>query len=305
LLTLAILLPLGLCIAQFREGRGRGFRYYEDSGPIVHTEGGVEVNEDTVKTARETAPHSVGLPSWTNSPEFAEDVFTFTRIIYRSPPGRGGWLGWVNDYPDADLNLSCRLQQLTSLKVDPDARVLKLTNAALAQYPFIFLSHPERMELSDPEVSALRAYLLNGGALMVDDFWGDWAWSALETHMKRVLPGRGWKELSITNGLFHCVFDLRGKVNDLQVPTMQRWRRGYDPEVPGSGPSWYRGAGSEEMHVRTWTDDKDRIMVIALHNTDTGDGWEREGENEDYFRLFSETRAYPLAINTIFYLMTH
>jgi hypothetical protein len=46
-------------------------------------------------------------------------------------------------------------------------------------------------------------------------------------------------------------------------------------------------------------------MVIATHNTDNGDGWEREGENHDYFEVFSEKRSYPLGINIIFYLMTH
>jgi len=46
-------------------------------------------------------------------------------------------------------------------------------------------------------------------------------------------------------------------------------------------------------------------MVLALHNTDDGDGWERGGENEDFFHLFSERRAYPLGINVVFYLMTH
>jgi hypothetical protein len=59
------------------------------------------------------------------------------------------------------------------------------------------------------------------------------------------------------------------------------------------------------MHVRAWLDDKQRIMVIATHNTDNGDGWEREGEDEEYFHTFSEPRAYPLGINIIFYLMTH
>ena len=59
------------------------------------------------------------------------------------------------------------------------------------------------------------------------------------------------------------------------------------------------------MHVRAWLDDKQRIMILAIHNSDTGDGWEREGEDEDYFHQFSENRAYPLAVNAIFYLMTH
>ena len=59
------------------------------------------------------------------------------------------------------------------------------------------------------------------------------------------------------------------------------------------------------MHVRAILDDQGRIMVIATHNTDNGDGWEREGEYEYFFREFSEKRAYPLGINIIFYVMTH
>ena len=43
----------------------------------------------------------------------------------------------------------------------------------------------------------------------------------------------------------------------------------------------------------------------AIHNSDVSDGWERESENEVYFNRFSEKIAYPLAINVIFYLMTH
>ncbi len=296
-------LAAGLCLAQFRP-RG-GFSWDGDnSGPWVRTEGGELVNEDTVRTARETAPHSVIWPEWTNDAGFQSDVFTFARIIFKSRPGRPGWLGWINDYPDADLNLSYRLQQLTSLKVDPNCRVLKLTDPGLSNYPFIFMSHPEGMELKDDEVNALRGYLFNGGALMVDDFWGGRDWDAFEEQMKRVLPGRAWTELGFDHPIFHSVFDLHPPMNRLQVPSLQLWARDYDPEHPQATTSAYRGRGSEQMHVRAWLDDRDRIMVVAAHNTDTGDGWEREGENEAYFEQFSEPRAYPLGINIIFYLMT-
>jgi len=272
---------------------------------MVQTEGEEWVNEDTVRTARETAPHSVDLPVWTNPPSFEKDVFFFTRIIFKSAPGGPSWFGWINDYPDADLNLSARLQQLTSMRTDPDCRVLRLTDTGLTDYPFIFMSHPERMELSESEVRSLRSYLGNGGALIADDFWGDRGWSHFETEMKRVLPERSWSELPMGHPLFHCIYDLHGPMNKMQVPTMQLWRRSYDPADPESFPSAFRGAGSREMHVRAWFDDKQRITVLALHNSDTGDGWEREGENEVYFHQFSENRAYPLAVNAIFYLMTH
>jgi hypothetical protein len=298
--VLAALLGLVLAQSRFRDR----FRFGQDnSGPFVYTEGGVLVNEDTVRTARETAPHSVEFPAWTNAPAFEHDVFTFTRLIFKSYAGRS-FLGWVNDYPDGDLNLSYRLQQLTSLRADPDGRVLKLNDPSLAEYPFVFMSHPEAMDLTDGEARALQAYLLNGGALMADDLWGPRNWEGFESSMKRILPGHDWTELDIKHPLFHCVFDFHeASVNKLQVPTIHVWRRNYDASNPGATSFGWRGA--EEMHVRAWLDDKGRIMVIATHNTDTGDGWEREGEDEQYFEQFSETRAYPLAINIIFYLMTH
>jgi hypothetical protein len=299
------MLAVGLCFAQFRRRGGRFPFMEDDNGPLIHTEGGVLVDEDTVRTARETAPHSVVWPDWTNSVGFESDVFTFARIIFKSRLARRpGWLGWINDYPDGDLNLSYRLQQLTSMKVDPNGRVLKLTDPSLIHYPFIFMSHPEGMILKEEEVQALRNYLLNGGALMADDFWGDRDWEAFEEQMKHVLPGRGWTELGMDHKVFHSVFDLHPPMNRLQVPSLPLWAREYDPSNPQATTSAYRGRGSEEMHVRAWLDDKERVMVIATHNTDSGDGWEREGENEVYFEQFSEPRAYPLAINIIFYLMT-
>src|SRR5215471_17310526 len=199
-----LVVPLLLCLAQYRD-RPRRYWDGDNTGPIVQTEGGEPVNEDTVRTARETVPYSVDWPAWTNPPGFDKDVFTFARIIFKSRPGRPSWSGWINDYPDGDLNLSYRLQQLTSLKVNPDGRVLKLTDSALYQFPFIFMTHADRMELRDEEVRALRSYLLNGGALMTDDFWSTRAWEEFEQKVKRILPKYSWIDLPMDHQLFHCV----------------------------------------------------------------------------------------------------
>jgi hypothetical protein len=90
---------------------------------------------------------------------------------------------------------------------------------------------------------------------------------------------------------------------------MQFWNRTHNPDDPNSSvhrhPAFFRGEGSERMSVRALHDDKGHIMVIAFHNTDVTDGWEREGENQDYFEVFSERVSYPLGVNLIFYLMTH
>ncbi|HEV8542310.1 MAG TPA: DUF4159 domain-containing protein, partial [Verrucomicrobiae bacterium] len=103
-----------------------------------------------------------------------------------------------------------------------------------------------------------------------------------------------------------CVFDLQGPMHRLRVPTMQFWNEEFDPNDPQSSPHRiFRGEGSEEMTVRVLRDDAQRILVLAIHNSDVSDGWERESENDFYFKHFSEKTAYPLAINIIFYLMTH
>jgi hypothetical protein len=289
-----------------------------DGGTLTRLEGGGYVDEDTVRTARETVGHSVTLPEWTNPRGFENDVFTFTRLIFWSDPSKptergtgfrgfgGARRGWVVDYPDADLNFSHRLQQLTSMKVDPDARVLKLTSPELNDYPFLYMEHIERLTLRPPEVTALRNYFDSGGVLLINDFWGVMAWKNLQAEMAKVLPGRTWTELTLDHPIFRCVFELRGPMSQLRVPSMQRWNRQYDPADPNSNPSSdYRGVGAETMHIQALLDDKQRIMVLAIHNSDVSDGWEREGEYADFFRIFSEARAYPLGINIIFYLMTH
>ena len=71
--------------------------------------------------------------------------------------------------------------------------------------------------------------------------------------------------------------------------------------------TWERNhvGNTRDVHFRAIFDDKGRIMVMICHNTDNGDGWEREGEYEYYFHEFSEKKAYPLGINIVFYAMTH
>ena len=50
--------------------------------------------------------------------------------------------------------------------------------------------------------------------------------------------------------------------------------------------------------------EQNRIMVLMTHNTDIGDSWEREGEDRDFFEMFSP-RGYALGINVVLYVMTH
>jgi hypothetical protein len=260
-------------------------------------------NADTIRTAREAPSHSNETPMWTNSPAFPKDVFTFARVRYhRSAYGSRTAGEWHTDFPDSDLNLSFRLQELTSIKVDPNGRVIDITDKELLDYPWIYMVEPGRLMLEDDEVPVLRKYLLNGGFLMADDFWGEVQWENFATEMKRVLPECNWVDLPMTHPIFKTVFPLNYPKSKMQVPNvMQGIRSQYD------GVTWEYHDGEEcnEVHFRALFDTKGRMIAIACHNTDNGDGWERESEDNYFFRNFSEKISYPLAINIVFYAMTH
>jgi hypothetical protein len=279
------------------------------NGNMVRTEGGEWVDQTKVRTAREIASHSTGTPDWTNPAAFAQDTFTFVRIIRdRDPEGSPTAGNWITDFPDSDLNFSFRLQQVTSMKVDSYGRTIRLTDLDLLNYPWIYMVEPGALLLRDEEVPILRKYLLNGGVLMADDFWGEWQWEGFASQIKRALPERDFTELPMDHPLFHCVFDIKVPKNKLQTPSIHfvEQRRSTDFTWETYHPR--RDGGQEdcrEMHIRAILDDKGRIMVIATHNCDNGDSWEREGEDDFFFHEFSEKRGYPLGINIIFYLMTH
>lgn len=256
-----------------------------------------------IRTAREVESHSTETPRWTNAPGMEKDVFTFARVRYhKNPygPRRAGYC--FTDLPDSDLNLSYRLQQLTSIKVDPDGRVVSLTDPDLFDFPFIYMVEPGALRLETDEIEALRKYLLNGGFLMADDFWGPLEWQNFEVEMKKVLPDHTFAELPMEHPIFHCVFDLGKEKNALQTPNFFTGERS-----KSTGVTWevHDGEECDQVHFRALTDQRGQLMVLACHNTDNGDGWEREGEYEYFFHEFSEKRAYPLGVNIIYYVMTH
>ncbi len=240
------------------------------------------------RTAREIGSRSVGTPEWENPRGYTADVFTFARLRYdaapRPPGGRRG--GWTTDLPDADLNLSYRLQQLTSLRVDPDARLIAATDPELPNYPFLFAAAPGAIGLTEAEILGLRNYLLNGGFLLMADSWGDSDWVLIERLFATVLPGLKFEELPIEHPLYRAVVTIREKQ---QVPNI---RMGI--KIPGT-----------QIQHRVIFDRQGRLVAMALHNSDDSDGWEREGENHEYFEKYAEKIAYPLAINILVYVMTH
>ncbi|MGZ8939398.1 MAG: DUF4159 domain-containing protein [Limisphaerales bacterium] len=235
-------------------------------------------------------------PEWELDPKFENDCFTFVRIKYRSTRNASS-SAWWTDFPQADNNLSWRLHQLTSIKVAPKPKQLEILDPELLKYPFAFMSGVPTIIMDDQEAEQLRRYMMSGGFIMVDDFWGERNWDHFESEvLMRVFPDRTWKELPMEHPIFNCVFPLKEKP---QIPNVGFAMRNRD-----TGITWEVPDG-ETPHYRGITDDKGRLMMLICHNTDLGDGWEEEATDPYYFTEFSEKKAYPLGINIVFYIMTH
>jgi hypothetical protein len=233
--------------------------------------------------------------------ESFDGQFQFCRVAFRGNPyGDGG--GWSVDYPRADVNLSIRLSELTKTRVsmtpdgEPNSLVTTLSDESLFRCPFVMMTEVGAVYFDEREAESLRNYLLKGGFLWADDFWGNYAWSAWASEFAKVLsPGQyPTRDLPLDHPLFKQMFVI-AKVP--QIPSINFWA--------GSGGSTSeRGADSAEPHARGVFDAHGRMMVLITHNTDIGDSWEREADDPEYFLRFS-VDGYAFAVNVLVYALTH
>jgi hypothetical protein len=240
-------------------------------------------------------------PRWPQPGDF-DGRFNFCRIMYDSVRREAGGMGWWTDYPSSDVNLSIRLSQITKIPVAMDRRgepkhvVVRLTDPALFRCPFAMIEDAGTAAFSEAEVAALRAYLLKGGFLWVDDFWGPTAWSWWADLIGRVLPPSDYpiRDVPPDHPIFRTLYEVQRVP---QIPSIQFWRA-------SGGATAERGLDSPEPHVRAISDAHGRIMVLMTHDTDISDAWEREGEEEEFFYRFS-IEGYGVGINVVLYALTH
>ncbi|MET0534827.1 MAG: DUF4159 domain-containing protein [Steroidobacter sp.] len=231
------------------------------------------------------------------------------RAIYDSEGGMGEayyaydgrvWARWETDFPEGDDNFSHRLSKITRIKVSPKAASRLLTAPDLGDFPMLYMSDPGYMVITEEERAAFERYLANGGFVWVDDFWGDAEWQQFANVMRTVLPTREWRVLTPEHPIFHTVFDM----NEMpQIPALPFASPG-GSTAESAGAHKFPAGSLDEPQMRAWLDDDGRIMVLATHNTDVGDGWEREAYGDWYFETFS-TRSYMVGVNVVVYAMTH
>lgn len=207
---------------------------------------------------------------------------------------------WQTDFADADENLLRGVRRLTTVDTSAESyKAMALTDPELFEHPFLYINM-KRIPLSGgggpnfslQEAAALREYMLRGGFVMLDDFWGPEHWQDFLTELDKIFPERQLRRLETDHPLFRCFFDIR------QIM-----------QVPGRGVTWNYGWGftldnqNYPPAVHGLFDSNERLMMVVNFNTDLGDGLEHT--YDQFYPTRYSNAAYKLVINTIIYAMSH
>jgi hypothetical protein len=255
-------------------------------------------------------------------PDFKDDVptFYFTRLVYTenrlggrrnrggtmAPPriqfrcpefGGGnffpiqGW-GWATDYPGGDCKFMGAIHRLTGIRVHPHPNVMEIMDDDLFNFPFVYAVEVGGMYINNQEAARLREYLVRGGFMHVDDFWGPDQLANFREQMSKVFPDRRMERLPLSHPVFHTFFDLD---TVMQIPNQGNGCR-------DDGRTW-QDERDRAPAVFGISDDQGRLMVMATYNSDLGDAWEYM-DLRCYPAKFSG-QAYRMGLNFIIYAMSH
>jgi Domain of unknown function (DUF4159) len=214
--------------------------------------------------------------------------FTFVRTIYNSGYGGRRMGSWAVDFPEADYHfiIGVRDWSGTILDISSEPKQIEILDEQLFDYPLIYFVEPGYMRLSAEEAERLREYVMRGGFLFLDDFWGDYEWENVKEQMSQVFPEYEIKDLPMTHSVFHCYFDINEVV---QVPGIGSWlNRGVTHEKGGRVPHFMgieNGEGS--------------LLAFIARNCDMGDAW--EWIDDPRYPLKYGLAAYKVGINVVMY----
>jgi hypothetical protein len=215
----------------------------------------------------------------------------FGRFSYgRWSDWREGGTSWTQDYPRADRHFAQALRRLSRVHARSVEQPVNLDDGDDAfNYPWLTAGEMGDWNLTIPQTKALREYLLRGGFLLLDDFWGTEEWNRFMQSMGRVFPDRPIVEIDDKDAIFHVVYDLDERY---QLPGQWALARGSTYRNDGATPHW-----------RGIYDDHGRVMVAMTFNSDMGDSWEW-ADDPNYPERYSAL-GIRIGVNYVIYSMTH
>src|SRR5271168_839164 len=113
--------------------------------------------------------------------------FAFARLMYppaptamfdrAGPRWAEGMSSWTQDYPRADRHFLLALRRLTRIHARSVEQAVNLDDGDdVYNWPWLCAGEMGDWKLTYSQAKKLREYLLRGGFLMLDDFWGPDEW---------------------------------------------------------------------------------------------------------------------------------
>ena len=217
--------------------------------------------------------------------------FIFARVEPTQREYRMYWseAPWHHDYPFSEEFILGMLRELSGVHVNPGSyRIVQLSSSEIFQYPFLYISEPGFLRLTDVEIANLGEYIRRGGFIMADDFRtanylrGPEELEVLRSYLKRAVPERELVRLDARHPIFHTLYNI--ETLDMDPP--------YGKETPGFVPQFWG-----------MLDDQGNLQLIANYNNDLGEFWEWVDKGEMPFR--PAVRSVQLGINYLIYAFTH
>lgn len=212
--------------------------------------------------------------------------FTFVRLRWvggtYGAPVRGDRPNfWLHEFPLAEQNLMAVLADFTLVDARTDGSlILTLDDPDLFKYPVALLQEPGFWPMTDEEAAQLRAYLLKGGLLIINDFEGS-QWQNFEAQMRRVIPDGEWLPLDGT----HPVFDVFFRIDE--------------PDLPHPSYHHLRGRVPEYFGLFEDNDPSQRLLSIANYNTNLAEYWMLGGQG--FFPREPMTIGFEIGVNYMVY----
>ena len=218
--------------------------------------------------------------------------FYFSRVAYS---GYGGFYGrggsWQTDFPKADqIFLSFIDRLLPNLDAYLSEFVVLLDEPDLRRFPFLYALEVGSMSLSPPEIEGLRSYLLQGGFLVIDDFWGTQQWAQFEYEIRQVLPEYEIVDLPLDHNVFTTFYEIDEVI---QVPNVGNGTRG--------GPY----LGTRRVHSHGQGDSRRKGSPHGHYQLEYRPGRRVGMGGRPYYPFEYSKYAYEMGVNFIVYAMSH
>jgi hypothetical protein len=238
---------------------------------------------------------------YTELPAWKPAGFVIGRLMYPSGSrGFGGFRGgdwrqggtsWAVDYPRGDRYYASILQRLTTIDVRAVEQPVNLEDGDdVFDWPYLIVGLAGFWDLDDMMTNKLRDYLLRGGFLFVDSFWGTSQWEGFTAGMRRIFPDRDIVDLPADHALFHTVYNIDSRA---QVPNMN--------SLMGGGGGYL--SDGDTPHWRAVLDDSGRVMVAIAFNNDVSDSFQW-ADDPDY-PADGATLGVRMGVNFAVYALTH